>query len=116
MLWLSKPLVSTVTQLLSQAPTGVVATSDASRVHKALAGRGTELCEWSQAATDLAAVVLGGQGEVEAVRESLAPGGMLLWIDKGDAREASRRLLCAGFTDVSQARVGRHLVSSGRRA
>ncbi len=122
MLWLSKPLLSIVTDLLSQAPTGAVATYDAPRVHKALASAGTEVCQWSAAATDLAGVVIGGsqdqtqwESHAQAWHDSLIPGGILLWIDKEDPREASRRFLCGGLTDVSQIRVGRRLITSGRR-
>lgn len=40
-------------------------------------------------------------------------GGVLVFIDRGHAAEASRRALCAGLTEIEQRHVGRSIVTSG---
>ena len=40
-------------------------------------------------------------------------GGILVFVDRGHAVEASRRALCAGLTEIEQRHVGRTIVTSG---
>ena len=40
-------------------------------------------------------------------------GGAIVMVDKGHAPEASRRALCAGFTEIEQRHAGRTIVTSG---
>lgn len=40
-------------------------------------------------------------------------GGTLVFVDRGNATEASRRALCAGLTEIQQRHVGRTIVTSG---
>ena len=40
-------------------------------------------------------------------------GGVLVFVDRGHAAEASRRALCAGLTEIEQRHVGRTIVTSG---
>jgi hypothetical protein len=43
-------------------------------------------------------------------------GGVIVFVDKGDAVEASRRALCAGLVEIEQRTAGRTIVTSGRVA
>lgn len=40
-------------------------------------------------------------------------GGVIVFVDRGRAPEASRRALCAGLTELEQRRAGRVVVTSG---
>lgn len=40
-------------------------------------------------------------------------GGVLIFVDRGHAPEASRRALCAGLTEIEQRHAGRVVVTSG---
>ena len=40
-------------------------------------------------------------------------GGAIVMVDRGHAPEASRRALCAGFTEIEQRHAGRTVVTSG---
>lgn len=40
-------------------------------------------------------------------------GGVLVFVDRGHAPEASRRALCAGLTEIQQRHAGRTIVTSG---
>ncbi len=40
-------------------------------------------------------------------------GGAIVMVDRGHAAEASRRALCAGFTEIEQRHAGRTVVTSG---
>ena len=40
-------------------------------------------------------------------------GGMVVFVDRGRAPEASRRALCAGLTEIEQRHVGRSIITSG---
>ena len=40
-------------------------------------------------------------------------GGAVVMVDRGHAPEASRRALCAGFTEIEQRQAGRTVVTSG---
>lgn len=40
-------------------------------------------------------------------------GGVLIFVDRGHAPEASRRALCAGLTEIEQRHEGRSVVTSG---
>jgi hypothetical protein len=46
-------------------------------------------------------------------REVVRDGGVLVFVDRGHAAEASRRALCAGLTEIEQRHVGRTIVTSG---
>jgi SAM-dependent methyltransferase len=63
-----------------------------------------------------AIVVAAAPAEVPAEwQRALRPGGALVLVAAGDAAEHSRRLLCGGLVDLEQRRVGRTVVTSGRR-
>ena len=40
-------------------------------------------------------------------------GGVLVFVDRGQAPEASRRALCGGLTEIQQRHAGRTIVTSG---
>jgi len=40
-------------------------------------------------------------------------GGVLVFVDRGHAPEATRRALCAGLTEIQQRQTGRTIVTSG---
>lgn len=40
-------------------------------------------------------------------------GGVIVYVDRGHAPEASRRALCAGLTEIEQRHAGRTIVTSG---
>jgi hypothetical protein len=40
-------------------------------------------------------------------------GGVVVFVDRGHAGEASRRALCAGLTEIQQRHAGRSIVTSG---
>ena len=46
-------------------------------------------------------------------RRVVRDGGVLVFIDRGHAAEASRRALCSGLTEIEQRHVGRTVVTSG---
>ncbi len=46
-------------------------------------------------------------------RRCVRDGGVLVFIDRGHAAEASRRALCAGLSEIEQRHVGRTVVTSG---
>ena len=46
-------------------------------------------------------------------RRVVRDGGVLVFIDRGHAAEASRRALCAGLSEIEQRHVGRTVVTSG---
>lgn len=119
-LWLSKSVVAAIADQLVDGP---IATVDVPRIHKALGSLRPEISPWSPESENLAALVVGdvsSAGDWEHLattwQRSLAPGGVLLCVGRGAASETSRKLLCAGFTDLRQVRVGRKLVTSGRLA
>jgi hypothetical protein len=43
----------------------------------------------------------------------VADGATLVFVDRGNAAEASRRALCGGLTEIQQRHVGRTIVTSG---
>ncbi len=117
-LWLSKSVVAAIVEQLVDGP---IATVDVPRIHKALESLRPEISPWSPDSASLAALVVGdvsaaaGWEQLAANwQRSLAAGGVLLCVGRGAASETSRKLLCAGFTDLRQVRVGRKLVTSGR--
>jgi hypothetical protein len=118
--WLPKIVVTEVADRLAEGPAGPIATVNAPKIHKALRAKHPELALWSDERHELAAVVVGSLGkgpdwESRAIawRATLAPGGQLISIDRGGSAEVSRRLLCSGFSDLSQVRVGRRVVTCG---
>ncbi len=120
-LWLSKHLVAAVADSLARGGAGAVEAADAPQILKALRGSKPQMAAWSPESQGLAALVVKdlGQGEdwearTEAWRRSLTDGGLLVSVDKGAAAEVSRRLLCSGFSDLTQVRIGRRMVSCGR--
>jgi ubiquinone/menaquinone biosynthesis C-methylase UbiE len=40
-------------------------------------------------------------------------GGVVVLVDRGHAAEASRRVLCAGLTELEQRHAGRLVITSG---
>jgi len=46
---------------------------------------------------------------IRAVRD----GGAIVFLDRGHAKEASRRALCAGLAELEQRRAGRAVITSG---
>lgn len=40
-------------------------------------------------------------------------GGAIVFVDRGHAKEASRRALCAGLSELEQRRAGRAVITSG---
>ncbi len=117
-LWLSKSVVAAIVEQLVDGPT---ATAGVPRIHKALASIRNDIAPWSPQSENLAALVVGDVSNAanwddlaESWRPTLAPGGILLSVGRRSASLASQKLLCAGFTDLQQVRVGRRLVTSGR--
>jgi hypothetical protein len=120
-LWLSKKLVLAVEQSLSRG-TGPVGSSDLGKLSKALGARGMALEEVNaeEGQQRFAAIVVENIAErkdwaeeLRRLRALLKPSGRLVSVDKGAGTEVSRRFLCAGLTDLSQAEVGRHVLTSG---
>jgi hypothetical protein len=46
-------------------------------------------------------------------RRVVRDGGALVFVDRGNGAEASRRALCSGLTEIEQRHVGRTVVTSG---
>lgn len=119
-LWLSKNVVRAVQERLTQGPNGSIAVVDFPQMGKALRQAGRDLIELPrESETTLAAVIIDGLGkrqewseELGRLRAQLQPGGQLLCIDKNEPAEISRRLLCAGLSDLRQRLVGRRLLTS----
>ncbi len=90
-------------------------------MQKALAGSHPGIGAWQPGATDLGALVVGDfrgaewEGQARLWHASLASEGILLSVGKGRPTHVSRDFLCAGFSDLWQVKVGRTLVTAGRR-
>jgi hypothetical protein len=68
-----------------------------------------------------AALVASGLGEAETWEpllgewcRAVAPGGLVVVVDRGTPAELSRRALCGGLTAVEQRAAGRTVVTAGR--
>jgi hypothetical protein len=46
-------------------------------------------------------------------RRGVRDGGVIVFVDRGHASEATRRALCSGLTEIEQRHVGRTVVTSG---
>jgi hypothetical protein len=53
------------------------------------------------------------EATVRAWSRVVRDGGVIVFVDRGHAPEASRRALCAGLTELEQRRAGRAIVTSG---
>jgi hypothetical protein len=53
------------------------------------------------------------EATVRAWSRAVRDGGVIVFVDRGHAPEASRRALCAGLTELEQRRAGRAVVTSG---
>ena len=103
---------------------GRVAVIDNDRLARRLADGGREVVQVDGAALDeggFGAVVAGGLARAEDWQEKIAgwcravaPGGLVVLVDRGQAAELSRRALCGGLSAVEQRAAGRVLVTSGR--
>jgi SAM-dependent methyltransferase len=68
-----------------------------------------------------AALVAGGLARTDSWQplldewcRALAPGGLVVIVDRGGAAELSRRALCGGLTAVEQRAAGRTVITAGR--
>jgi SAM-dependent methyltransferase len=68
-----------------------------------------------------AALVAGGLVEVDTWEpllaewcRAVAPGGLVVVVDRGTPTELSRRALCGGLTAIEQRAVGRTVITAGR--
>jgi hypothetical protein len=60
--------------------------------------------------------VVDDEGWETAIREwsrVVKDGGVIVFVDRGHAPEASRRALCGGLTELEQRRAGRLVITSG---
>ena len=65
----------------------------------------------------LAGVIAVDAGDdVAACARVVRDGGVIVFVDQGDAVEASRRALCSGLMEIEQRTAGRTIVTSGRVA
>lgn len=106
------------------AVSGKVAVIDNDRLARRLADAGREVVQVDGGALEAAAfgaLVAGGlaraddwQDRMAAWCRAVAPGGLVVLVDRGQATELSRRALCGGLSAVEQRAAGRVLVTSGR--
>ena len=68
-----------------------------------------------------AALVAGGLAQTDSWQtlldewcRAVAPGGLVVIVDRGAAAELSRRALCGGLTAVEQRAAGRTVITAGR--
>jgi hypothetical protein len=103
---------------------GSVAVVENERLARRLGGAGREVVTVEGAAPEgegFAALVAGGlaraddwQERIAAWCRAVAPGGLIVLVDRGQATELARRALCGGLSAVEQRAAGRVLVTSGR--
>ena len=103
---------------------GRVAVIDNDRLARRLGAGGREVVQVDGGALGeggFGAVVAGGLARAEDWLEKIAawccavaPGGLVVLGDRGQATELSRRALCGGLTAVEQRAAGRVLVTAGR--
>ncbi|HEU5058775.1 MAG TPA: hypothetical protein VFU21_19715 [Kofleriaceae bacterium] len=104
---------------------GRIAVVDNDRLARRLGTAGREVVQVGGGALDegagFGAVIAGGlaraddwQEKIAAWCRALAPGGLVVLVDRGHATELSRRALCGGLTAIEQRTAGRVLVTSGR--
>lgn len=119
-LLLSKKLIRVVDGILGEAPKGRGLAIELPRLAKALdcplgLEQGTDLAELEVASCT--AIIIDGvtrRDDWAGAASALQSGGLMISIDR-NAKEASTRLLCGGFSDIRQVPVGRRLVSVGVR-
>jgi len=119
-LWLAKSVVTEVGQRLGKADAGPFACEGVPRISKGLREIHPNLEVWDPEGKNIAALVVGNlaQGKdwetrLQAWRRTMVRGATLVSVDRGTAADVSLRLLCSGFTDLIQAKVGRRWVTSG---
>jgi hypothetical protein len=73
------------------------------------------------AGATFAALVAGGLAQTDSWQtlldewcRAVAPGGLVVTVDRGAAAELSRRALCGGLTAVEQRAAGRTVITAGR--
>ena len=96
----------------------VIAVGMTARAQKKL---GTTLENTGSLATGSAAAVIGidvvdddaWQATLSEWSRVVRDGGAIVTVDKGHADEASRRVLCAGLTEIEQRHAGRNVITSG---
>ncbi len=102
---------------------GKVAVVDNERLARQLSEGGREVVSvgGAESGAGFAALVAGGlaraddwQAQMAAWCGAVAPGGLVVLVDRGQATELARRALCGGLTAVEQRAAGRVLVTSGR--
>jgi len=113
------PTLSAITEAIrsARAQDGELAVVGRARLAMSLAKK------LSAARTDIAGVeerslagivaVDASEADVAAWTRVVRDGGVIVFVDKGDAHEASRRALCAGLTQLEQRHAGRTVVTSG---
>ncbi len=120
-LWLSKKLLRVVQERLAEGPDGPIAVVDLPHMRRALDQAGCEIAELAEdTSVQVGALIVAGaasagqwQQTLAMAKEHIKAGGQLVSVDKGDAAEVSRRLLCGGLSDLTQRSIGRRLVTSG---
>lgn len=53
------------------------------------------------------------ENTVRAWSRCVRDGGAIVFVDKGQAEESSRRALCAGLSEIEQRHAGRTIITSG---
>ncbi len=130
-LWIASAAPAVEAALARLTAAGPIAVIAAPRLVRALDGRGRAVVGIDgptrrgpgQALPDVptyAAVIGAAVGGAASWAEALAAwaaatvdGGVVVTVDRAAPVEASRRILCAGLTDLEQRTAGRWLVTSG---
>ncbi|MBP8809500.1 MAG: hypothetical protein KBG48_27930 [Kofleriaceae bacterium] len=130
-LWIASAAPAVEAALARLTASGPIAVVAAPRLVRVLDGRGRAVVGFDgpsrrgpgQPLPDVptyAAVVGAAVGDAAAWSEALAAwvaatvdGGVVVTVDRAAPVEASRRILCAGLTDLEQRTAGRWLVTSG---
>lgn len=107
--------------LESAAVTGPVWVVDNPRLAKRLSDGELAVIESAEAADGpVAAAIVSGLARDEdwantlaAITAHIAPGGLVILVDRGQAIELSRRALCGGLSDIGQLGAGRWLLTHG---
>jgi hypothetical protein len=111
------PAVAAIGEALASAHAeGTIAVLGNARIAKGLATSREVVTDLAAQPPGSLAAVVGMQADVSTLRDwsrVVRDGGAIVLVDRGPAADASRKVLCAGLTELEQRHAGRTVVTSG---